>query len=212
MALLEAELAGGEVIGGETAFKLHDTHGFPIELTREIAAGRGAERRRRGIRPLPCSASASSPVRRAGEKPGGDHANLAEYSEIVEQFGPTTFTGYTMLGGPTCECWPCSSGDEKGHGGDIPRPHALLCRVGRTGRRYGHYFHLAPGAHCVTGTTRRAAGPAPPRRRRSSEGHISAGQEAEARRGRRAPSGHPAQPHRDPPAPLGAARGPGPRT
>ena len=42
MALLEAELGAGAVIGGETAFKLHDTHGFPIELTREIAAGRGA--------------------------------------------------------------------------------------------------------------------------------------------------------------------------
>jgi alanyl-tRNA synthetase len=32
----------GRVIGGEEAFTLHDTYGFPVELTREIAAERGA--------------------------------------------------------------------------------------------------------------------------------------------------------------------------
>ncbi len=32
----------GRVIGGEAAFTLHDTYGFPVELTREIAAERGA--------------------------------------------------------------------------------------------------------------------------------------------------------------------------
>ena len=45
----KTELAGGTLIGGETAFKLHDTHGFPIELTREIAAGQGADGGRRRL-------------------------------------------------------------------------------------------------------------------------------------------------------------------
>ncbi len=40
MKLLEDLLAAGE-LGGADAFKLHDTFGFPIELTREIAAERG---------------------------------------------------------------------------------------------------------------------------------------------------------------------------
>ena len=35
------ELSDGEPIPGTTAFKLHDTYGFPIELTEEIATERG---------------------------------------------------------------------------------------------------------------------------------------------------------------------------
>ncbi len=42
--LLEEELAGGgRVIRGEIAFLLHDTFGFPFELTKEVAAERGVE-------------------------------------------------------------------------------------------------------------------------------------------------------------------------
>jgi alanyl-tRNA synthetase len=38
----EATQRPGRVIGGEEAFLLHDTFGFPLELTREIAGERGA--------------------------------------------------------------------------------------------------------------------------------------------------------------------------
>jgi alanyl-tRNA synthetase len=38
----EATQRRGRVIGGEEAFLLHDTFGFPLELTREIAGERGA--------------------------------------------------------------------------------------------------------------------------------------------------------------------------
>jgi alanyl-tRNA synthetase len=38
----EATQRRGRVIGGEEAFSLHDTFGFPLELTREIAGERGA--------------------------------------------------------------------------------------------------------------------------------------------------------------------------
>ncbi len=38
----DAVANGGGVLSGEDAFALHDTYGFPVELTREIAAERGA--------------------------------------------------------------------------------------------------------------------------------------------------------------------------
>jgi alanyl-tRNA synthetase len=44
MNMLDAhlsELKKGEILSGEDVFVLHDTYGFPVELTREIAAERG---------------------------------------------------------------------------------------------------------------------------------------------------------------------------
>ena len=40
MAIFD-ELASSTALTGEDAFKLHDTYGFPIELTRELAQERG---------------------------------------------------------------------------------------------------------------------------------------------------------------------------
>jgi alanyl-tRNA synthetase len=42
MALLEATLAGGtRQVGGDVAFKLHDTFGFPLDLTADVCRERG---------------------------------------------------------------------------------------------------------------------------------------------------------------------------
>jgi alanyl-tRNA synthetase len=97
MALLEAELApGAELVDGATAFRLHDTHGFPIELTREIAAERGAAVDDAGFAAAMERQRLQS--RQAGAGRGGEGpANISSYREVAEQFGQTEFVGYTSL-------------------------------------------------------------------------------------------------------------------
>ncbi|HLK43705.1 MAG TPA: alanine--tRNA ligase, partial [Thermoleophilia bacterium] len=92
LALLDAELARGS-LSGEVAFRLHDTHGFPIELTRELAAERGAEVDLDGFE----VAMAEQRERARADAKGKATGDLAAtaYKELIESFGPTEFTGYS---------------------------------------------------------------------------------------------------------------------
>ena len=113
MALLEGELSGGVLISGETAFKLHDTHGFPIELTREIAAGRGASVDDAGFASAMERQRVQSREAAKGQTGAAD-ANLGAYRELLEQFGPTTFIGYGALE-DEARVLAVIDADEKGH-------------------------------------------------------------------------------------------------
>jgi alanyl-tRNA synthetase len=92
--LLEHELASGtKEVSGEAAFKLHDTHGFPIELTMEMAAEAGATVDVAGFeRAMAAQRQRARADARARRAAAGDEA---AYRRLVDSGGPTLFTGYT---------------------------------------------------------------------------------------------------------------------
>jgi len=73
------------------AFELHDTFGFPVEVTREVAAERGVEVDEEGFRAL--MADQRQRARAAARKDGGAGPNADAYREVLEQFGETSFVG-----------------------------------------------------------------------------------------------------------------------
>ena len=96
--ILDEELSGDvKALSGQTMFLLHDTYGFPKDLTREIAVERGVEVDMEGFEAAMTAQRerARAARRDAGE---GDESETADvYRELLEQFGPTGFTGYSQL-------------------------------------------------------------------------------------------------------------------
>ena len=93
--LLDAELSGGSSssLSGSTAFKLHDTFGFPIELTREIAAERGIDVDTVGF---DTEMEAQRQRARAAWKGGDELAALDVYRSVLDVTGLTEFVGYDV--------------------------------------------------------------------------------------------------------------------
>ncbi|HZD24412.1 MAG TPA: alanine--tRNA ligase [Acidimicrobiia bacterium] len=89
--LLDTELEEGESLSGLTAFKLHDTYGFPIDLTKEIAAERDVEVDMEGF-----DAEMEAQRRRARAAwKGGETAEAAvAYRKVFDSHGLTEFVGY----------------------------------------------------------------------------------------------------------------------
>jgi alanyl-tRNA synthetase len=89
--LLDDVLAQGDV-SGERAFFLHDTLGYPIELTREVAEERGRSVDFEGFRVA--MDEQRTRAREAHKAAGGAAAAPIElYREIHDDHGPTEFTG-----------------------------------------------------------------------------------------------------------------------
>lgn len=96
---LEEELKAldGSILPGEKAFTLHDTYGFPVEITSEICAEAGVSVDMEGFEK--CMEEQRQRARAAGAKDaeaawstyGGVHA------EVLKEVGATTFVGYNTL-------------------------------------------------------------------------------------------------------------------
>ena len=91
--LLDTELSDASALSGSAAFKLHDTYGFPIELTKEIAAERGVEVDTEGFE----SEMEAQRQRARDAWKGKDAAASADsYRVIIDESGLTDFVGYDV--------------------------------------------------------------------------------------------------------------------
>ncbi|MGH3977509.1 MAG: alanine--tRNA ligase [Pseudonocardiaceae bacterium] len=92
MATEQIRRAGGTVLAGEQAFQLHDTYGFPIDLTLEMAAEQGLSVDEDGFRRLMAEqrarAKEDARVKKAGQ------VDLSAYREVLGAAGESVFRGY----------------------------------------------------------------------------------------------------------------------
>jgi len=86
--------SGATVVSGSDAFTLHDTYGFPIELTLEMASEAGLTVDEHGFRELMAEQRRRAKADAAARKHA--HADLSAYRELVDA-GPTEFTGFDEL-------------------------------------------------------------------------------------------------------------------
>jgi len=94
LSILEDELADQQHgLAGSTAFLLHDTYGFPLELTEEIAGERGVSVDTDGFNSEMAAQRERAKAARKGK--AADDDRLDGYRDVVEQFGVTEFVGYT---------------------------------------------------------------------------------------------------------------------
>ena len=94
LGILEGELDGATgQLPGSTAFLLHDTYGFPLELTSEIAGERGVDVDAAGFDDEMRSQRERAKAGRKGAGGPGE-GQVEAYREIVEQFATTEFLGY----------------------------------------------------------------------------------------------------------------------
>jgi len=85
----EVTKAGASVFPGDIAFKLHDTNGFPIELTSELVAEEGLEVDRAAF-------DEAMSQQRARARAASKNLHLADesqYRDLIERHGTTTFLG-----------------------------------------------------------------------------------------------------------------------
>ncbi|PXY19215.1 alanine--tRNA ligase [Prauserella muralis] len=95
LAAEETKRSGDRILAGDKAFQLHDTYGFPIDLTLEMAAEQGLSVDEEGFRTLMQQQRDRAKADAAARKTG--HGDLSVYRELLERHGETRFLGYTDL-------------------------------------------------------------------------------------------------------------------
>lgn len=93
-AVARTRSAGGDTLGGEDAFALHDTYGFPIDLTLEMAAEQGLSVDREGFTRLMQEQRERAKADAKAKKSG--HATTEVWKEL-RALGETEWKAYEAL-------------------------------------------------------------------------------------------------------------------
>ncbi len=96
-AVEETRRRGSGTIGGEQAFQLHDTYGFPIDLTLEMAAEHGLAVDEPEFRRLMERQRERARADAAEKKTG--NADVSVLAGLLERSGGVEFTGYDQVSG-----------------------------------------------------------------------------------------------------------------
>jgi alanyl-tRNA synthetase len=94
-AVEEIKRGGGEIVRGDQAFQLHDTYGFPIDLTLEMAAEQGLSVDEGEFRRLMAQQRQRAKEDAAGKKTG--NADISVLASLLERSGRVAFTGYDQV-------------------------------------------------------------------------------------------------------------------
>ena len=95
LAAQEVKSSGASTLPGEKAFALHDTYGFPIDLTLEMAREQGLSVDEDGFRALMGEQRARAKADAKAKK--GGHADTGLYRGILDEHGPTEWLAYETL-------------------------------------------------------------------------------------------------------------------
>jgi alanyl-tRNA synthetase len=97
MTLLEeatAGLAAGGVLPGETAFKLYDTYGFPLDLTQDAVRAKGISVDLDGF---DAAMTRQREQAREAWSGSGQAAQAGEWFALRDRLGPSVFVGYDTV-------------------------------------------------------------------------------------------------------------------
>lgn len=95
LAVAETKRQRASTIAAPTAFRLHDTYGFPIDVTLEMAADHGLNVDVEGFRGLMAEHRRRAQADARGKK--DSHLHTALYREVLVAHGPTDWLAYTTL-------------------------------------------------------------------------------------------------------------------
>ncbi|MGA8115747.1 MAG: alanine--tRNA ligase [Actinocatenispora sp.] len=94
-AIAQTRGSGGTSLSGAQAFQLHDTYGFPIDLTLEVAAEQGLAVDEDGFRRLMAEQRTRAKTDAQGRRKG--HADTSAYRAVLDEGGTVEFTGYAEV-------------------------------------------------------------------------------------------------------------------